>query len=205
MILFVFLETSPWQVILFVTRRRLNWAPIKIYKGFAWKHQRHTRTKTRASGLLIFFILQQCSFQYSMCFPLSAPLPPPYLHKHLHYQSTLCTILTLSVPNFRRYMSSVCFKQTITWKEVYTVDSRYLEIQGTLLNTSRYPYFDISDLRNWEKQLIGQQPLTDWIFNLTPKFEIYWKYCGKEEKLLLKEKLLLRSNFSSFPQYFIAC
>ena len=27
-----------------------------------------------------------------------------------------------------------------------TVDSRYLEIEGTLLNTSRYPYFDISDL-----------------------------------------------------------
>ena len=27
-----------------------------------------------------------------------------------------------------------------------TVDSRYLEIEGTLENTSRYPYFDISDL-----------------------------------------------------------
>ena len=30
------------------------------------------------------------------------------------------------------------------------------------------------------------------------KLEIYWKYCGKEEKLLL------RSNFSSFPQYFFS-
>ena len=29
---------------------------------------------------------------------------------------------------------------------LYTVDSRYLKIEGTLLNTSRYPYFDISDL-----------------------------------------------------------
>ena len=28
----------------------------------------------------------------------------------------------------------------------YTVDSRYLEIEGTLKNTSRYPYFHISDL-----------------------------------------------------------
>ena len=28
----------------------------------------------------------------------------------------------------------------------YTVDSRYLEIEGTLKNSSRYPYFDISDL-----------------------------------------------------------
>ena len=27
-----------------------------------------------------------------------------------------------------------------------TVDSRYLEIEGTLKNSSRYPYFDISDL-----------------------------------------------------------
>ena len=29
---------------------------------------------------------------------------------------------------------------------LYTVDSRYLEIEGTLRNSSRYPYFDISDL-----------------------------------------------------------
>ena len=28
----------------------------------------------------------------------------------------------------------------------YTVDSRYLEIEGTLKNSSRYQYFDISDL-----------------------------------------------------------
>ena len=50
---------------------------------------------------------------------------------------------------------------------VYTVDSRYLELQGTLWHTSRYPYFDISDLRNWGKQLIEQPPLTEWICNLT--------------------------------------
>ena len=30
-----------------------------------------------------------------------------------------------------------------------TVDSRYLEFQWTLWNTSRYPYFDISDLQNY--------------------------------------------------------
>ena len=83
--------------------------------------------------------------------------------------------------------------------KLYTVDSHYLEIQGTLWNTSRYPYFDISDLRNWGKQLIKQPLLTKWIFNLTVKLEMYWKYCGKEEKLLL------RSNFSSFPQYLVAC
>ena len=27
-----------------------------------------------------------------------------------------------------------------------TVDSRYFEIEGTIINTSRYPYFDIPDL-----------------------------------------------------------
>ena len=31
-------------------------------------------------------------------------------------------------------------------KFIDTVDSRYLEIEGTLKNSSRYPYFDISDL-----------------------------------------------------------
>ena len=35
--------------------------------------------------------------------------------------------------------------------EKNTVDSRYLEFQGTLWNTSRYPYFDISDLQNGGK------------------------------------------------------
>ena len=33
-----------------------------------------------------------------------------------------------------------------------TVNSRYLEFQGTLWNTSRYPYLDISELRMWGKQ-----------------------------------------------------
>ena len=32
-----------------------------------------------------------------------------------------------------------------------TVNSRYLEFQGTLWSTSRYPYLDISELQNWGK------------------------------------------------------
>ena len=36
-----------------------------------------------------------------------------------------------------------------TFQKVNTVDSRYLEVEGTLWNTSRYPYFDISDVQNW--------------------------------------------------------
>ena len=34
---------------------------------------------------------------------------------------------------------------------LYTVDSRYLEVEGTLWDTSRYPYFDTSELQNGGK------------------------------------------------------
>ena len=34
---------------------------------------------------------------------------------------------------------------------LHTVDFRYLEVQGSLGNTSKYPYLDISDLLNWGK------------------------------------------------------
>ena len=39
----------------------------------------------------------------------------------------------------------------------YTVDSRYLEFDWTLWNTSRYPYFDISDVQNWGKYQSNNQ------------------------------------------------
>ena len=42
---------------------------------------------------------------------------------------------------------------------VNTVDSRYLEVEETLWNTSRYPYFDISDVQNWEKYQSNNQIL----------------------------------------------
>ena len=34
---------------------------------------------------------------------------------------------------------------------LHSIDSRYLEFQRTLWNTSRYPYLDISDLQNLGK------------------------------------------------------
>ena len=43
-----------------------------------------------------------------------------------------------NIPESTSHASHVC--------EHHTVDSRYLEIEGTLKNSSRYPYFDISDL-----------------------------------------------------------
>ena len=66
-----------------------------------------------------------------------------------------------------------------------TVDSRYLEFQGTLWNTSRYPYLDISDLPNWGKKSNEQPHLTNVYVIWLLKLDIYWKYCGKEEKFLL--------------------
>ena len=42
--------------------------------------------------------------------------------------------------------------QTLRTYAGNTVDSRYLEFQGIHWNTSRYPYFDISELREWGKQ-----------------------------------------------------
>ena len=67
-----------------------------------------------------------------------------------------------------------------------TVDSRYLEVQW-LWNTSRYPYLDISDLRTRGK--INQTTtFNKWYIIWLLKLEIYWKYCGKEEKLLPRSK-----------------
>ena len=70
-------------------------------------------------------------------------------------------------------------------------------------NTSRYQsYLDITDLQNWGKNRTTTFhkwicTFHKWICNL--KLKIYWKYCGKGEKLLLGSK------FSSFPQYFMTC
>ena len=55
--------------------------------------------------------------------------------------------------------------------------------------------------RNEEKneKCIEQPNFTNEYVIWLLKLEIHWKYCGKEEKLLLM------SNFSSFPQYFVTC
>ena len=49
-----------------------------------------------------------------------------------------------------------------------------------------------------EEKLIGLTTFNKYVCNWTLEVRdiLYWKYCGKEEKLLH------RSNISSFPQYF---
>ena len=77
-----------------------------------------------------------------------------------------------------------------------TVDSRYLVVHWTFWNISRYPYIRhirFADLRKNSKQIKQPHFTTDSVLWLL-KLEIYWKYCGKEEKY-----------FFSFPQYFVTC
>ena len=113
-------------------------------------------------------------------------------------------LLTRICPAFANSVDPDQFASSGFWSK-----SVLFVIKYSRLSLSRNPrdsvkHFEISILQHirfaeLRKQLIKQPPLAEWIFNLTPKLEIYWKYCGKEEKLLL------RSNFSSLPQYFVAC
>ena len=77
-------------------------------------------------------------------------------------------------------------------------------IQSTLITSNSKGLSEIlRDIRTSTYQICRIEEKITWtttfnkcIRNWTLEVEIYWKYCGK------KEKLLLRSNFSSFPQYF---
>ena len=66
-------------------------------------------------------------------------------------------------------------------------------------------YFEISVPRHIRVERVKKTinwtiTFNKWMCNLTPKVrKIYIKWCGKEEKLLL------RSSFSFFPHYFVTC
>ena len=79
---------------------------------------------------------------------------------------------------------------------IQIVNPRYLEVQGTLkhfeISVPRHIRF--AELR--KKKIITQPHFTNEYVVWRLKLEMYWKYCGKEEKLLL------RSNFSSFSTIF---
>ena len=73
----------------------------------------------------------------------------------------------------------------------YTVDSRYIEFQGTRWNTSRYPYLEISELQKWIEQPHLKNEYVIWIL----KIELYRKYCEKEEHAPSKQFLLFFTIF----------
>ena len=82
-----------------------------------------------------------------------------------------------------------------------TVDSRYLEFQGTLWNTSRYPYLDISDLQNLGEKI------------RTTTFNKYWsvlldscqilKILRKRGEIAMEQFLLFSTIFFTYCHMFI--
>ena len=88
-----------------------------------------------------------------------------YILIFFHYKSS---VICMTVKNIGEIMHMQMIKlRKFDRKEQFisifrcwnqnTVDSRYLEVEGTLWNTSRYPYFDISDLQNWGKYQSNNQ------------------------------------------------
>ena len=74
-----------------------------------------------------------------------------YDRARIERNERVCTFCNLDVEDEYRFIiacliyTDICRKYL---KPYYTVDSRDLEVEGTLSNTSRYPYFDISDVQN---------------------------------------------------------
>ena len=103
------------------------------------------------------------------------------------FQKVLFLTFRLSWLHWYVSSSLKVFKYDVV--EVYTVESRYLEVQGALwkknrdIRTSTYQMYRIKEKLNWTTTF------HKWVCNIL-KLEVY---CGKEEKLLL------RSNFSPFP------
>ena len=60
-------------------------------------------------------------------------------------------LIPVQVQQKREKMGTIFLMFKKYMQFLYTFDSRYLEFQGTLWNTSRYPHLDISDFQNWEK------------------------------------------------------
>ena len=104
---------------------------------------------------------------------------------------------------FRRFILSVLSLYGIL---LYTSPLITVVIQSTLvISKSKGLSETLRDIRISTYQMYRTEENTNrttkflkWTCNLTPLVRnICWKYCGKWEKLLL------RSNFSPYPQYFI--
>ena len=94
------------------------------------------------------------------------------------------------------------------WDPLEARNTPKKKIQSTLvISKSKGPAETLRDIRTLTYQMWRIEENTElttkfhkWTCYLTPLIRnICWKYCGKGEKLLL------RSNFSPYPQYFITC
>ena len=103
-----------------------------------WREKAHAKGKHLFSGSKYI--------RNNLCFALFIQQISLYFNAFLH----ICSWINLH----RKRYKAVKLQSTAFNLLYYpcTVDSRYLEVQATLWNTSRYPYFDISDLRHWGKQ-----------------------------------------------------
>ena len=107
----------------------------------------------------------------------------------VYLQSKVFTIY-LQPKMFRIYLQSKMFTIYLQPKCLqYTVDSCYLEVQGALWNTSRYPYLDISALQNW-----GKTKQTTILCNLTPEVRDILKILWKRDETAPEEQFFLFST-----------
>ena len=75
-----------------------------------------------------------------------------------HNENTIWAVITITLS------LSLCHLNSCL---VPTVDSLYLEVEGALWNTSRYPYFNISDFAELNNKIQFKQP------NITNQYAIW--------------------------------
>ena len=126
----------------------------------------------------------------SFCFPAHQPLPPPPPrpppppHTHTENVSTLKETKCYQLGQITSFWFSPLLEVKQNCFET-TADSRYLEVQGTLWNTSKYPYIDKYQICRFEEKQIEQPHFTNEYVVWLLKLEIYWKYCGTEDEQFL--------------------
>ena len=95
-------------------------------------------------------------------------------------------VFTFILPKYASHISQTFQVRAWAWnvqnrspvKFGITVDSRYLKFQGTLWDTSRYPYLDISDLQNWGKinrTTTFNKFICNWTLEVRDIVKILWK------------------------------
>ena len=172
---------------------RATWCPIHIYNQcIVWPH------------LFFLFILPQgriglvgyksLSRQWKLLISLS-DIPEfnflPYFWNLSHFTIFWCVGVVLLMRTHNMLFHGQTTKLSIQSSLVISNSKGLSKILWDI-RTSTY------QICRLEEKINRTTALNKCIIGLS-KLEICWKYCGKEEKLLL------RSNFSSFPQYFVPC
>ena len=91
-------------------------------------------------------------FSKSESFPLKVnTFPIIAKHDPIHNVNSASKVVQgkNNYPKFHHYLN-IASDKMIT-EVIFSVDSCYLKVQGTLWNTSRHPFLNISDLQHWVK------------------------------------------------------